>query len=321
MNAGYPRLLGDIGGTNARWAWQPEAGALPHDVQVFPCRANASILDSANHYLAATGHTRPIAAAIGIATTINGDQVQMLNHSWSFSIAQFEAALGVQHCLVMNDFTALAMSLPALTASDVRVIGGGHALAKAPIALLGPGTGLGVSGLIADHRGRFTALSGEGGHVSLAAADEFEAALITLLQKQFGHASAERALSGPGLVNLYEALCKLEGIPARALTPAGVSQAAIAKTDAECERAVQVFASLLGSVAGNLALTLGATGGLYVGGGVVPQLGAAFDADLFRSRFEAKGRFESYLSAIPTAIITAANPALIGASRALDCAP
>jgi glucokinase len=321
MNQGYPRLLGDIGGTNARWAWQESAGGRLQDVSVLPCQASASLGDSAANYLAATGHGQPAWAGIGIATPVTGDVVRMTNNAWAFSIADFKRSLGVARCLVINDFTALAYSLPALLPGDLRKLGGGEAVANAPLALLGPGTGLGVSGLLPAGQGRWLALSGEGGHVTLAAMDELESAVLAVLRARFGHVSAERVLSGPGLVALCGALAEVKGVAVPDLTPEQVTDLALAGGDALCAHTVRLFTSLLGNVAGNLALTLGARGGLYLGGGIVPRLGAAFDEALFRHRFEDKGRCRAYMGAMATWLITASAPALMGVSRALDVLP
>jgi glucokinase len=155
----------------------------------------------------------------------------------------------------------------------------------------------------------------------LAAADSLESEVLTLLRSRHGHVSAERVLSGSGLVNLVETLAALEGEAAPDLKPADVSRAAIDRSDPLCVKAAQLFASFLGNVAGNLALTLGARGGVYVGGGIVPKLGSAFDAALFRRRFEEKGRFSAYLQPVPTWVIVATTPALVGATRALDLMP
>jgi glucokinase len=281
-------------------------------------KASPSIYDSAVQYLATLGNKHPRDAGIGIATAVTGDEISMTNGTWSFSISRFKQLLGLDRCLVINDFTALAMSLPALGASDLRRIGGGTSVQGEPLALLGPGTGLGVSGLLHDTNGSMRALSGEGGHVTLAASDDHEAAILALLRKRFSHVSAERVLSGAGLVNLHGAVCALRGIQLGELSPAQITDAAIAKTDPACIEALQLFASFLGNVAGNLALTLGARGGLYLGGGIVPKMGSAFDFGLFRRRFDAKGRFEEYLQTIPTWLITAPTPALLGVSLALD---
>jgi glucokinase len=178
-----------------------------------------------------------------------------------------------------------------------------------------------VSGLFPNGSGCFVPISGEGGHVTLAATDALEADVLSHLRQQWGHASAERVLSGPGLVNLYQALCSVEGCAAQDLRPQDISAAALAATDNMCQKTVDLFASFLGNVAGNLALTLGARGGVYLGGGIVPQLAGAFDTALFRSKFEDKGRFGDYLRPIPVWLITASAPALVGASRALDLLP
>jgi glucokinase len=212
------------------------------------------------------------------------------------------------------------LSLPSLQPEHLRRIGtAGSADPKAAIGLLGPGTGLGVSGLLYDTAGHLVPLGGEGGHVSLASANAREDAVVAVLRERFGHASAERALQGVGLVAMYEALCKIDGVAAASLDPAGVTAAAMAGTDARCVEVVELFFAFLGSVAGNLALTLGARGGVYIGGGIVPRLGDWIDRSTFRERFIAKGRFRGYLDAIPTWLIHAeTSPALIGAARALD---
>lgn len=317
MGQGFPRLLGDVGGTNARWAWQAAPGGELQHYAVYPCAGFASIQAVVEQYLQDQQLPRPRRVAFGIANPITGDRVQMTNHHWAFSIAELEAALGVERCLVLNDFAAIAAALPALTAADSRRIGGGAGVAGAPLAVLGPGTGLGVAGLVQSDAGRHTAIAGEGGHVSLAAVNAREAAVVACLQQRFGHASAERALSGPGLVNLYDAICQIDALPRQTLQPADVTRQALAGSDAACVEALRLFASFLGSVAGNLALTLGARGGIYIGGGIVQRLGAAFDSLPFRERFEDKGRFRGYLENIPTAVIIAPAPALLGAARAL----
>ncbi|CAN7499619.1 glucokinase [Rhizobacter sp. LjRoot28] len=316
----YPRLLGDIGGTNARFAWQAAAGAPLTDVATYPCAAYPTVLDAVGEYLRA--HTKPAPrwSAVGIANPITGDRVQMTNHNWSFSISDVRDRLGLDRFLLINDFTALALSLPALSAEELRQVGGGAPVPHAAVALLGPGTGLGVSGLVHSADGKLSVpLNGEGGHVTLGGTNAREDAVIAVLRERFGHASAERALSGPGLVNLYEALCTLDGIAAAPMTAAAVTAAAASGSDSRAVEAEGMFFSLLGTVAGNLALSLGARGGVYIGGGIVPRLGSRIDASAFRSRFEQKGRFQAYLAAIPVFVVTAeVSPALVGAARALD---
>jgi glucokinase len=315
-----PRLLADIGGTNARFAWQAGPGAAPEAVQVLACADHATLLDAARCYLAATGLPAPRLGAIGIANPVTGDAVQMTNHHWSFSIEALRTALGLQRLVVMNDFEALARSLPLLQADEtVTVAGGAEAREQpGPIALIGPGTGLGVGGLV-PARGGWAPLSGEGGHVTLAPVTAREAAVVAALQQRFGHASAERAVSGPGLVWLVEALCAVDGVPAPPdLSAASVTQRGRDGNCARCAEALQLFFAFLGSTAGNLALTLGARGGLYLGGGIVPRLQPLLAASDFHARFVGKGRFRDYLAAIPVVLITSTqHPALRGAAAAL----
>lgn len=316
----FPRLVGDVGGTNARFAWQSSAGAALTDVATLPCADHPTLEAAMQHYLGRLGQGSPRCAAIGIANPVVGDQVRMTNHHWSFSIEAVRRLLGLDRFLVINDFTALALSLPALASDELRQVGGGQAVPGLPMGLLGPGTGLGVSGLLPARDGqRAIPINGEGGHVTLAAADAQEEAVIRRLRDRFGHASAERALSGPGLVNLYVALCEVHGLSAQPLQAADVTSRAAAGEDSICVEALDLFFSFLGNVAGNLALSLGARGGVYIGGGIVPRLGAAIDRSRFRERFEAKGRFGSYLKPIPTLVVDARiSPALLGAARALD---
>ncbi len=314
----FPRLLGDVGGTNARFAWQAERGASLTDVATLPAAGHETLLHAMQDYLGRYQRPAPKQCAIGIANPIVGDRVQMTNHHWAFSISEMQRELGLQRFLVINDFTALALSLPSLDAADLRAVGGGTAVANAPLGLLGPGTGLGVSGLLPAIGGRGAIpINGEGGHVTLAPVNELEEQVVRILRREFGHPSAERALSGAGLVALYNALCEVDGVAARPLTPAEVTSQL--DTDPQCGGAIDLFFSLLGNVAGNLALSLGARGGMYIGGGIVPRLGDRIDRSLFRARFEDKGRFRGYLQGIPIWVVNARmSPALIGAARALD---
>ncbi len=316
----YPRWVGDIGGTNARFAWLAAPGAGLSDEATYPCADHPTLLAAMQHYLRQHGKAVPRWAAIGIANPVTGDRVQMTNHHWSFSIDEVRQQLGLERFIVINDFTALALSLPSLKAEDLRKIGPGVAVPNAPIALLGPGTGLGVSGLLPGRGGQgLVPLAGEGGHVTLAGTNEAEDVVIAALRRRFGHASAERALSGPGLVALHAAVAELAGAPAPALSAAEITTAALAGTDPLCDRTVDLFLALLGTVAGNLALTLGARGGVYIGGGIVPRLGDRVLSSPLRERFEAKGRFRDYLRQMPLLVIQArTSPALWGAARALD---
>ena len=315
-------LLADIGGTNARFAWQNEAGAPIEAVRTYPCAEFASLHLAIAAYLHQLGRGQAGRAAIGIANPVSGDRVSMTNHHWSFSIEQMRQQLGLQQLLVMNDFTALALALPDLGVDEKRLICGGAPLAGAAMALIGPGTGLGVSGLIPSGSGaalRYQALDSEGGHATLCASTPREWAVLQCLQARFGHASAERAVSGQGLVWVYEALCSLDGVAMpTSLSAAQISAAALDHSDSRADETLGLFLAFLGAMAGNLALTLGARGGLYLGGGILPRLADRLVGSAFQSRFVGKGRFSDYLQAIPVYLIqTQESPALRGVARAL----
>ncbi len=315
-------LLADIGGTNARFAWQSSAGGAIEDLHIYPCAEFASLQLAIEAYLLQLGRGRPGRAAIGIANPVSGDRVSMTNHHWSFSIEQMRQALGLQKLVVMNDFTALALALPDLAADEKRLICGGTPVPGSALALIGPGTGLGVSGLIPsgiDGDFNYQALHSEGGHGTLCASTPREWAVLQCLQERFGHASAERAVSGQGLVWVYEALCSLDGAPMPSpLSAAQISAAALDHSDARADETLELFFAYLGSMAGNLALTLGARGGLYLGGGILPRIADRLADSVFQARFVGKGRFSNYLQAIPVYLIqTQQSPALRGIARAL----
>jgi len=314
----FPRLVGDVGGTNARFAWIASPGADVSDVATYPCANYPTLQDAMKQYLSDHAKPVPVWGSIGIANPVLGDHVQMTNHDWSFSIKAVQQNIGMSRFLVINDFTALALSLPALAPDQLRQVGPGAPVVGWPLGLLGAGTGLGVSGLLPAMAGHNAIpINGEGGHVTLAAANPLETQVIDRLRERFGHPSAERALSGPGLSNLYDALVQIHGETLPTLSASEIT--ARIDSDPRCTQVIDVFFSLLGSVAGNLALTLGARGGMYIGGGIVPRLGARIDSSTFRERFESKGRFRGYLSQIPTFVIEGAtSPALIGAARALE---
>lgn len=313
-------IIADVGGTNARFAlvdWSANA-IIKH--KVFPCNEFDTIeAVFAAYFDFIALAQRPKRAAIAIANPVTGDQIKMTNHHWSFSIQAVKKQLGLSEFIVLNDFTALAMSLPHLGENDIRQCGGVEPVQFETIGLIGPGTGLGVSGLVYGAE-RWHPLSSEGGHNTYVAVTEREQAMVDVLQQRFGHVSFERVVSGFGLLNVYQALTTLDGINAEMNSPSEISDAALSGSCPLCKETVDIFCAGLGTAAGNLALTLGARGGVYIGGGIVPRLGSLFEQSEFRARFESKGRFKNYLSTIPTYLILADFPALIGTKAALMAA-
>lgn len=314
-----PRLLADIGGTNARFALELAPGQIGM-IEVSACCDHLTLADALRAYraLPAVAAAGPIRhAGIAIANPVTGDQVRMTNHHWEFSIEALRRECGFDTLLVVNDFFALARALPQLTDEQKYQVGGGKSVPNAPLGLVGAGTGLGVSGLI-PAGDSWTALNSEGGHVTFAPANETEVAILQFAWREFEHVSAERLLSGAGVELIYRALAHLRGMADEGIGAAEISRRALAGACPLCDEVVDTFCGMLGTVAGNLAITLGAQGGIYIGGGIVPRLGSRFAASSFRRRFEQKGRFAAWLAAVPTWVITAEYPAFVGMSAILE---
>jgi len=311
-----PLLLADIGGTNARFALCPVASP-PTDVLALDAADFPDLATAVAAYLERVQPaTEPRRAIFAVACPVTGDCIRLTNSPWEFSIDGLRRRLGLDRLVTVNDFTALALSIPYLPRSALESVGGGQPVSEAPIAVIGPGTGLGVSGMVPVDGG-WQALASEGGHVTLAAANAEESEIVAKAREMFGHVSAERLISGPGLVTLHEILAGLRqetpvGSTPEALGPEEITRRAIDGSSPICADVLELFCRWLGSIAGDLALTLGARGGVYVGGGIVPALGPAFAASGFRHRFEDKGRFSDYLCAIPTYVIRHETPALLG---------
>lgn len=314
----FPRLLADVGGTNVRFALERESMRLDPVVTLkvadFP-----SLEAAARHYLSSVGEA-PRHAAIGLANPVTRDLVKLTNHSWAFSVEGMRRAMGLDTLLAINDFTALALALPYLPAQGLEQIRPGQAQASTPSVLIGPGTGLGVSGLIAGHAGApAVALAGEGGHIEVMPETDDEWVAWHAAQREFGHVSAERLLSGAGLSLIHGALAARAGAaPAAPLAPEAVTAGALEQGDPLCLRSLRVFFGLLGSVAADVTLVLGARAGVYIGGGIVPRFIGALRDSPFCERFLAKGRMRAYLDAVPIFVVTAAHPALLGLSVALS---
>ncbi|MES2261320.1 MAG: glucokinase [Pseudomonadota bacterium] len=320
--AGGPRLLADVGGTNARFGLERAPGDIGL-IHVLACGDYATLAEALRAYLALPDVAEAAAGAIrhgaiAIANPVTGDLVRMTNHHWEFSIEALRTECGFDVLVVVNDFTALASSLPFLSDQQKVQIGGGAAQPGAPLGLIGAGTGLGVSGLVPSKDGGWTALLSEGGHVSFSPVNPTEIAILQYAWTEFEHVSAERLMSGVGIELIYRALAAYQGVKAEALAVPDIVRRALDGSCPLCEQVIEAFCCMLGTVAGNLGVTLGAQGGIYIGGGIVPRLGARFAASGFRARFESKGRFSRYLAQVPTFVITAEYPAFVGVSAILS---
>lgn len=309
-------LVADVGGTNIRIVMATADGLQSPMTRL--CSEFDTIEAALRSYLeSSVVGAAPERAAIAVACPVDGDRIDITNQRWSFSIEELRRNLHLEELRIINDFTALAAAIPHLEAEDTQIIKNGVALADAAIAVVGPGTGLGVSGLIASDCG-WIPLSAEGGHSTLVATNEQEWAVVEILRREFGRVSNERVLSGPGLVNLYRALCTLAGEPADDLTPAEIVTGAQESSVGSAATAVRMFSGWLGTVAGDLVLSLGARGGVYLGGGVVPKMIQVFDRERFIERFLDKGRLASYVEPVPVHLVLNTQVALVGATAIIQ---
>ena len=323
-----PWVVADIGGTNARFGWIADGSSVVSHVATLRVIDHAGPAAAARAYLTdlqctlGVTYEPPRSGAFAVAAASGQDHVALVNSAWAFSCATTQRELGMDELLLLNDFEALALSLPRLGPNQVRAIAADDALRATPaaagtLAVIGPGTGLGVAGLVPTRSG-WVAIPGEGGHATLAAGNDFESDLLAAVRRDHPHVSAERLLSGIGLPVLHRAIAAVHGRPGEILSAERIFEQGLAGRDDLCSLSIDTFCALLGSFAGNVALGLGARGGVYIGGGIVPHLGERFFASQFRERFEAKGRLESYLRPIPTLLITDTLAALSGAALALE---
>jgi len=316
-------LIADIGGTNTRCALVGPDGRITGQ-QRRSNAASASLSAMLHDYIDSVGRPRLAQAALSVAAPVgDNDTVRMVNIDWAFSKQALQAELGVSRLLVCNDFVALAHALPALGAGDLHPLQVGRRQPQAPRVVIGPGTGLGTSILVPVDGGRSHAVPGEGGHVTLAARTPREQAIINHIQVMYGHVSAERLVSGPGLAHIHAALQALDAgspqLPPRAqwADAATISAAALAG-ERLADEALETFFLLLATTAGNLAVTAGAFGGVYLAGGILPRLLPRLDRSGFVARFIDRGRYRDYLAAMPLAVITHPLPAFPGLQRLLQ---
>jgi len=296
-------LIADIGGTNARFA-TVEGGEIRGETYLkvadFP-----GPVEAARHYLEGRG-APPSRAAFAVAGPVTGaDAFELTNHPWKFSIGRTRQTLGLAWFSLINDFHAVALGVLDAAPGSIRQIGGGTAVHNGNIGVLGPGTGLGMASLVFDpHRG-YVAVPGEGAHATVPVNSAREFAVVErLLRDKYSHVSVERVCSGKGLVNLYGAIREIDGRALPELAPEDITAKALSGECEVCREALTLMMGFLGRVAGNLALTINATGGIYFAGGILPKLGAGYvESSRLRGSFTAKGRFTAYVDRIPTFLI------------------
>ncbi|WP_018981902.1 glucokinase [Salinimonas chungwhensis] len=309
------KFVADVGGTNIRLARVTENGVA--DIKKYICDDFASIDLAIQAYFTDLREYRFTHGCIGIACPVLGDQVEMTNHSWAFSQQALRQQLHLDSLYVINDFTAVAHSLPTLSDDQVIQLGHGKAIEHGNIAVFGPGTGLGVEHITMTAAGWQT-LDGEGGHMDFAPVDETDIVVWRHLQNMHGRASAEEVMSGRGLLNIYAALAQAKGVTSEITDPAEVTTKALAGECEVCEATLHQFCRIMGSFAGNLALNMATTGGVFIGGGIANRFVDFIKQSDFRARFEAKGQMKHYVKNIPTYLIAEPDHGLLGAAAYLQ---
>ncbi len=308
-------LVADIGGTNARFALEETSADELTCIRTYSVSDHGNFSEALEEYLseaAVSGRgPLPMAACLGVASPVDASVIQFTNSPWSLDREALSRRLGTP-VLLINDFAAVGYGVAELQREHWFDLGGGEPEAGRPIAVLGAGTGLGVCTLLRLN-GRYHVIEGEGGHVDFAPVDAQELAVLQILMARFGRVSVERLLSGAGIVNIYTALAELAGRDPLHGTAAAITDAALAGVESLAVRSLEMFCRILGSTAGNLALTLGARGGVYIAGGIAPRFKEFLARSEFRARFEAKGRFSSYLRDIPVRLVVRENLGLEGA--------
>jgi glucokinase len=310
-----PSLVADVGGTHARFALVDRGSGALYDIRTLVNAEHESLEAAVRSFLAAVGTEEISAAAIAMAGPVHSEGAQLTNGAWGFRRDALSRRLGVRFLSVLNDFEALALSLPEIPAAGLEQIGGGPPKDKGVKIVLGPGTGFGGSVLVAGSSP--FVLSGEPGHASLPVRSRTEAEVAHLLADPDGHVSVENAVSGPGLLATYKACATLSGRVAPLASAADVADAARHGEDASALQAVDLFLTWLGRVAGNAAMQLRAEGGIYIGGGIAPKLLDLMRDGRFRGAFESMGRMAGLIRPIPVYVIVADAPALLGCAARL----
>lgn len=305
-------LIGDIGGTHARLAICDIDELSVRHFAVFTTDMFSSLPDAVAHYLESIPD-RPDIAGFAVAGPVTGDRIVMTNSSWTFTRDEVRAACGASRIHFLNDFEALALSLPYINAHDKRQLGGGKPVEYAPMVVLGPGSGFGCAGLIR-HEESWVPIAGEGGHISLAACDDLEMAVLSRVADKTGYAPMQAALSGHGLVAIHAALAEIDGEEDEDVASTEIVRRALKDEDERAIRTIDCFTGILARVAGDMALVHGARGGVYISGGITPKILEFLTKDSFRSAFENKGRMSAYLKEIPLYALLANDAGLRGAA-------
>ena len=309
-------LVGDVGGTNARFALarRVEGRIVLDHHESFPAHEHPTFLGGVKAFLDGCD-VKPSGGVLAVAGPVTDGAIDLTNSPWRVSEGELQT-LGLNPVRLINDFEALAWGAPIVPEDQLASLGGpAEGQHDAAIAVLGPGTGFGVSALARDSHGREIALPSEGGHACFAPGDAVEDEILRILRRRYDRVSIERLICGPGLLNMHRALAEIDGRETHVDDPAEITREALEDMNSPCGATLARFCAILGAVAGDIALTMGARGGVYIAGGIAPRILPFLKASPFRERFERKGRFQPYMEAIPTKVILHKHAALLGAAR------
>jgi len=309
-------LVGDVGGTNARFAIARliEGQYVLEHHESFPAAEHPTFLSGVKAFIDGC-EVKPSGGIIAVAGPVTDGEIDLTNSPWRVSEAEL-GTLGLSPVRLINDFEALAWGAPVVPADQLGSLGGpDEGEEHTAIAVLGPGTGFGVSALARDVHGVEIAMPSEGGHACFAPGDAVEDELLRILRRRYDRVSIERLICGPGLLNMHRILAEIDGRETHIDDPAQITKEALEDMNSHCGATLARFCAILGAVAGDVALTMGARGGIYIAGGIAPRILPFLQASPFRERFERKGRFQPYMEAIPTKVILHKHAALLGAAR------
>jgi len=309
-------LVGDVGGTNARFAIAHMVNGRPvlEHHESFPAETYPTFLEGVKAFIEGC-EVKPTGGVIAVAGPVTDGEIDLTNSPWRVSETELQT-LGLNPVRLINDFEALAWGAPVVPDAELASLGGpAEGDDKAAIAVLGPGTGFGVSALARDGRGGEIAMPSEGGHACFAPGDPIEDEILRILRRRYERVSIERLICGPGLLNMHRALAEIDGRETHIDDPALITAEALEDPRSHCGATLARFCAILGAVAGDIALTTGSRGGVYIAGGIAPRILPFLKASPFRERFERKGRFKDYMAAIPTKVILHKHAALLGAAR------
>ena len=318
MRSKSPYIVADIGGTNARFGLVTGLSSDHLKLKIeqqrtYPSNNFDNLEQVTRHYMESLGDVTLSGACLAVAGPVTGDSVRLTNLNWAFSMSDVKRALNLPKLKVINDFAAYAYATPYIDSSNIISLNEGQAIKGCPIAVVGPGTGFGVAALVPNGNS-WTVLPTEGGHITLSSKTPLQQEVIQALSTEFSHISIETLLSGPGLINLYRGLTKVEGVSPESLKASQISQRALQQPSSLEYRCLKLFCCWLGQSCGDLALALGARGGVYLGGGILLRFSDFLISSDFMNRFLAKGQMQEYLHQMPVKLVTEGNSALSGAA-------